>query len=185
MFPSRKGRARTPPPINHFSQWKRLRPGSFSRIVRVWSLAIEFELNQKFQNYGRKCSIPSSECLDDFDDFTETQPFDTELTSVQHEPQVTARLASRSCQSPTLKKAECGNTAKMRAPTSLAGSYDTSVWAQAASGCARSVEVLPISDVAANKAECGNTAKMRARTSLAGSYDTSVWGKQSLSSAPH
>ncbi|KOX77125.1 hypothetical protein WN51_10215 [Melipona quadrifasciata] len=38
------------------------------------------------------------------------------------------RLASRSCQSPTLAKAECGNTAKMRAPTSLAGSYDTSVW---------------------------------------------------------
>ncbi|KOX70809.1 hypothetical protein WN51_02233 [Melipona quadrifasciata] len=38
---------------------------------------------------------------------------------------------------------------------------------QAASGCAPSVEVLPISDVAANKAECGNTAKMRAPTSLA------------------
>ncbi|KOX79765.1 hypothetical protein WN51_11375 [Melipona quadrifasciata] len=47
-----------------------------------------------------------------------------------------------------------------------------------------SVEVLPISDVAANKAECGNTAKMRAPTSLAGSYDTSVWGKESLPSAP-
>ncbi|KOX72043.1 Glutamate receptor, ionotropic kainate 2 [Melipona quadrifasciata] len=45
---------------------------------------------------------------------------------------------------------------------------------QAASGCAPSVEVLPISDV--NKAECGNTAKMHAPTSLAGSYDTSVWG---------
>ncbi|KOX76125.1 hypothetical protein WN51_11840 [Melipona quadrifasciata] len=46
----------------------------------------------------------------------------------RHMPQVVARLASRSCQSPTLKKAKCGNTAKMRAPTSLAGSYDTSVW---------------------------------------------------------
>ncbi|KOX73913.1 hypothetical protein WN51_13991 [Melipona quadrifasciata] len=42
--------------------------------------------------------------------------------------------------------------------------------AQAASGCAPSVEVLPICDVAANKAKCGNTAKMRAPTSLAGSY---------------
>ncbi|KOX73219.1 hypothetical protein WN51_00330 [Melipona quadrifasciata] len=52
--------------------------------------------------------------------------------------------------------------------------------AQAASGCAPSVEVLPISDVAANKAECGNTAKMRAPTSLAGSYDTSVWAGQLL-----
>ncbi|KOX67466.1 hypothetical protein WN51_08769 [Melipona quadrifasciata] len=46
----------------------------------------------------------------------------------EHKPQVATRLALRSCQSPTLKKAECGNTAKMCAPTSLAGSYDTSVW---------------------------------------------------------
>ncbi|KOX71697.1 hypothetical protein WN51_03408 [Melipona quadrifasciata] len=45
-----------------------------------------------------------------------------------HKPQVAARLASRSCQSPTLNKAKCGNTAKMHAPTSLAGSYDTSSW---------------------------------------------------------
>ncbi|KOX71900.1 hypothetical protein WN51_03045 [Melipona quadrifasciata] len=81
-------------------------------------------------------------------------------------------------------KAECGNTAKMHGPSSLAGSYNKRLgtsrkWLRA------SVEVLPISDVAANKAECGNTAKMRAPTSLAGSYDTSVWGKESLPSAPH
>ncbi|KOX73962.1 hypothetical protein WN51_14040 [Melipona quadrifasciata] len=56
-------------------------------------------------------------------------------------------------------------------------------YAQAASGCAPSVEVLPICDVAANKAKCGNTAKMRAPTSLAGSY-TSICGKESLLSAP-
>ncbi|KOX73217.1 hypothetical protein WN51_00328 [Melipona quadrifasciata] len=78
-----------------------------------------------------------------------------------------------------VNKAECGNTAKMRAPTSLAGSrpmipqlrVSNLRLVDAASGCAPSVEVLPISDVAANKAECGNTAKMRAPTSLAGS----VW----------
>ncbi|KOX75922.1 hypothetical protein WN51_12352 [Melipona quadrifasciata] len=33
-------------------------------------------------------------------------------TTDQRKPQVAARLASRSCQSPTLKKAECGNTAR-------------------------------------------------------------------------
>ncbi|KAK1126296.1 hypothetical protein K0M31_004924 [Melipona bicolor] len=44
--------------------------------------------------------------------------------------------------------------------------------AQAASGCAPSVEVLPISDVAANKAECGNTTRMYGPSSLAGNDST-------------
>ncbi|KOX75130.1 hypothetical protein WN51_14543 [Melipona quadrifasciata] len=46
------------------------------------------------------------------------------MINLIHKLQV-ALLASRSCQSPMLKKAECGNTARMHAPTSLAGSYDT------------------------------------------------------------
>ncbi|KOX73874.1 hypothetical protein WN51_13952 [Melipona quadrifasciata] len=59
------------------------------------------------------------------------------------------------------------------------------VYAQAASGCAPSVEVLPISDVAANKAECGNTARMHGPSSLVGLVTTtSVWGKESLPSGP-
>ncbi|KOX70217.1 hypothetical protein WN51_05653 [Melipona quadrifasciata] len=61
------------------------------------------------------------------------RPYDSDYefrTLDQHKLQVAAPLASRSCQSPTLKKAECGNTAKMRAPTSLAGSYDIRVWAK-------------------------------------------------------
>ncbi|KOX70810.1 hypothetical protein WN51_02234 [Melipona quadrifasciata] len=48
--------------------------------------------------------------------------------------------------------------------------YEFRTLAQAASDCAPSVEVLPISDVAANKAECGNTARMHGPSSLAGSY---------------
>ncbi|KOX74081.1 hypothetical protein WN51_14161 [Melipona quadrifasciata] len=59
--------------------------------------------------------------------FKTVAAYDSSTTSFEHstsnKPQVAARLASRSCQSATLKKAECGNTAKMRAPTSLAGSY--------------------------------------------------------------
>ncbi|KOX70738.1 hypothetical protein WN51_02162 [Melipona quadrifasciata] len=47
--------------------------------------------------------------------------------------------------------------------------------AQAASDCAPSVEVLPISDVK-QKNRCGNTAKMHASTSLAGSYNNKRLG---------
>ncbi|KOX81303.1 hypothetical protein WN51_00211 [Melipona quadrifasciata] len=53
----------------------------------------------------------------------------TRPSTKKHKPQVAAaRLASRSCQSPTLNKAKCGNTAKMHAPTSLAGSYNQAFW---------------------------------------------------------
>ncbi|KOX72057.1 hypothetical protein WN51_00918 [Melipona quadrifasciata] len=85
----------------------------------------------------------------------------------------------------------------MRAPTSLAGSYNTSIWGrvaaisaplislgtQAASGCAPSVEVLPISDVETKKS-AATPPKMRAPTSLAGSYKTSIWGRVAAISAP-
>ncbi|KAK1130296.1 hypothetical protein K0M31_018433, partial [Melipona bicolor] len=46
--------------------------------------------------------------------------------------------------------------------------------AQVASGCAPSVEVLPISDVKQNR--CGNTARMDGRPALAGSYNNKRLG---------
>ncbi|KOX73908.1 hypothetical protein WN51_13986 [Melipona quadrifasciata] len=54
--------------------------------------------------------------------------------------------------------------------------YEFRTLAQAASGCAPSVEVLPICDVAANKAKCGNTAKMHGPSSLAGSCNNKRLG---------
>ncbi|KOX78832.1 hypothetical protein WN51_08591 [Melipona quadrifasciata] len=53
--------------------------------------------------------------------------------------------------------------------------------AQAASGCAPSVDVLPIFDV--KQQSVWNPARMGA-TSLVGLVLTSVWGKESLPSAP-